>query len=83
MYAYQIPLIIDGSGLGFTYLYESERKYLAKPLIIQQPKEQVIKQFSRLNDTIFELKSVDFEQCNAFIPAKLLNAAKRNCTGLI
>src|SRR5690606_31922327 len=39
---------------------------------------QVIKQFSRLNDTIFELKSVDFEQYNAFIPAKLLNAARRD-----
>ena len=70
-------LIIDGSGLGFHYLYESE-EILGEAINNPTTKEQVIKQFSRLNDTIFELNHVDFEECNAFIPAKLLNAARRD-----
>ncbi len=69
-------LIIDGSGLGFNYSYESE-EILGEAINNPTTKEQVIKQFSRLNDTIFELNHVDFEECNAFIPAKLLNAARR------
>ena len=70
-------LIIDAEGLGFNYLYESE-EILGEAINNPTTKDQVIKQFSRLNDTIFELKSVDFEECNAFIPAKLLNAARRD-----
>lgn len=41
-------------------------------------KEEVIKQFSRLYDTIFRLNHVDFEEHNAFIPVKFLNAARRD-----
>ena len=70
-------LIINGSGLGFHYLYEGE-EILGEAMNNPTTKEQVIKQFSRLNDTIFELNHVDFEECNAFIPAKLLNAARRD-----
>ncbi len=70
-------LIIDGSGLGFHYLYESE-EILGVAINNPTTKEQVIKQFSRLNDTIFELNQVDFEECNAFIPVSLLNAARRD-----
>ncbi len=70
-------LIIDGSGLGFNYLYESE-EILGEAINKPTTKEQVIKQFSRLNDTIFELNHVDFEENNAFIPVKLLNAARRD-----
>ena len=78
VYAYpDSKLIIDGSGLGFHYLYESE-EILGEAINNPTTKEQVIKQFSRLNDTIFELGHVDFEECNAFIPAKLLNAARRD-----
>jgi putative protease len=77
VYAYpDSKLIIDGSGLGFNYLYESE-EILGEAINNPTTKEQVIKQFARLNDTIFELNRVDFEECNAFIPAKLLNAARR------
>jgi putative protease len=77
VYAYpDSKLIIDAEGLGFSYLYESE-ELLGKAINNPTTKEQVIKQFSRLNDTIFELKSVDFEESGAFIPAKLLNAARR------
>ena len=70
-------LIIDGAGLGFHYLYESE-EILGEAINNPTTKEQVEKQFSRLNDTIFELRHVDFEECNAFIPAKMLNGARRD-----
>lgn len=77
VYAYPgAKLIIDAKGLGFNYLYESE-EILGEAINNPTTKEQVVKQFSRLKDTIFELKSVDFEGWNAFIPAKLLNAARR------
>lgn len=78
VYAYpDSKLIIDAEGLGFNYLYESE-EILGEAINNPTTKEQVIKQFSRLNDTIFELNHVDFEEYNAFIPAKLLNAARRD-----
>lgn len=78
VYAYpNSKLIIEAEGLGFNYLYESE-EILGEAINNPTTKDQVIKQFSRLNDTIFLLNHVDFEECNAFIPAKLLNAARRN-----
>ncbi|QOX63484.1 U32 family peptidase [Anoxybacterium hadale] len=78
VYAYpDSNLIIDGSGLGFHYLYESE-EILGAAINNPTTKEQVIKQFSRLNETIFALNHVEFEECNAFIPVKLLNAARRD-----
>lgn len=70
-------LFIDAEGLGFHYFYESE-EILSEAINNPTTKEQVIKQFSRLNDTIFQLHQVDFEECHAFIPAKLLNAARRD-----
>ncbi|WP_324823067.1 U32 family peptidase [Sinanaerobacter sp. ZZT-01] len=69
-------LIVDAKGLGFHYLYESG-ELLSEAMNSPTTKEQVIKQFSRLNDTIFQLHSVEFEEQNAFVPAKLLNAARR------
>lgn len=77
VYAYpDSKLIIDAEGLGFNYLYESE-EILGEAINNPTTKDQVLKQLSKLNDTIFELNNVDFEECNAFIPAKLLNAARR------
>ena len=69
-------LIIEAEGLGFNYLYEGE-DILSEAINNPTTKEQVIKQFSRLNDTIFELNNVIYEECNVFIPAKLLNVARR------
>ena len=69
-------LIIEADGLGFNYSYESQ-EILGQAINNPTTKDQVIKQFSRLNDTIFQLNQVDFEENNAFIPAKLLNAARR------
>ena len=81
VYAYPgSKLIIEGGGLGFNYLYESE-EILGEAINNPTTKEHVIKQFSRLNDTIFELNHVDFEGYNAFIPAKLLNTARRDIVG--
>jgi len=78
VYAYpDSKLIIEGSGVGCNYLYEGD-EILSEAINNPTTKDQVIKQFSRLNDTIFELNHVDFEAYNAFIPAKLLNAARRD-----
>ncbi|MDW7662419.1 MAG: DUF3656 domain-containing protein [Bacillota bacterium] len=70
-------LVIEAKGFGFDYLYEGD-EILGKAINNPTTKEQVVKQLSRLNDTIFELKNVDYEDCGAFIPAKLLNAARRD-----
>ncbi|MBP1906330.1 putative protease [Paenibacillus turicensis] len=70
-------LVIEAEGLGFTYSYESEET-LGEAINNPTTKDQIIKQFSKLNDTIFALHRVDYEECNAFIPAKLLNAARRD-----
>lgn len=78
VYAYpDSKLIIDAEGLGFNYLYESD-ELLGEAINNPTTKDQVIKQLARLSDTIFELNHVEFEECNAFLPAKLLNAARRD-----
>ncbi len=77
VYAYpDAKLIIDAEGFGHQYLYESE-EILGEAINNPTTKEQVVKQLSRLNDTVFELGEVHFEEYNAFIPAKLLNSARR------
>ncbi|MDD3349382.1 MAG: DUF3656 domain-containing protein [Eubacteriales bacterium] len=70
-------LMIEAEGLGFHYSYEGE-EILGEAMNNPSTKEQVIKQFSKLNDTIFELHDVDFEEHNAFIPSKMLNVARRD-----
>ncbi|MBI9036477.1 MAG: DUF3656 domain-containing protein, partial [Bacteroidales bacterium] len=53
VYAYpDSSLIINADGLGFSYYYESGET-LSEAINNPTTKEQVIKQFSRLNDTIF------------------------------
>lgn len=77
VYAYpDSKLIVDAEGLGCHYLYESE-EILGEAINNPTTKEQVVKQFSKLNDTIFTLNDVEFEEYNAFIPVKLLNNARR------
>lgn len=77
VYAYgDSKLIIDAEGLGGQYLYESE-EILDQALKSPTSKDQLVKHFSKLNDTVFKLNHVEFEAYNAFIPAKLLNAARR------
>jgi len=77
VYAYpDAKLVIDAEGLGVQYFYESE-EFLSEAIKNPTTKEQVEKQFDRLGDTVFELGEVHFEEYNAFIPAKLMNAARR------
>lgn len=79
MKVYAFPdahLVIDAEGLGCSYLYESEEILEAaenKPTT----REQVEKQLSRLNDTVFTLQNLHFEEYDAFIPVKMLNQARR------
>ena len=77
VYAYpDAKLVIDAKGLGISYLYESEEA-LSEALTNPTTKEQVVKQLSKLNDTVFELGEVAFEGWNAFVPVKVLNTARR------
>ena len=69
-------LVIDADCNGIQYLYESE-EVLDQAEKNPTTKEQVEKQLGRLGDTVFDLGSVEFEEYNAFIPAKLLNNARR------
>lgn len=77
VYAYpDSKLVIDAEGLGCSYLYESE-ELLGEAINNPTTREQVVKQLSRLNDTVFTLGDVEFEEYNAFIPVKMLNNARR------
>ncbi len=77
VYAYpEAKLVIDAQGLGVHYLYESE-EVLGEAINNPTSKDQLIKQLSRLSDSVFQLNHVEYEECNAFIPAKLLNSARR------
>jgi len=77
VYAYPgSKLVVDAEGLGCHYLYESE-EILEEAKSNPTTKEQVVKQFAKLNDTIFTLGDLQFEECNAFIPVKILNNARR------
>lgn len=77
VYAYPgSKMTVEASGFGFNYVYESD-EVLDAAINNPTTKDQVIKQVSRLNDTVFELNHVEYEAYGAFIPAKLLNAARR------
>ena len=77
VYAYPgSRLVIDAEGLGCSYLYESE-EVLVEAVNSPTTKEQVVKQLSKLNDTVFALNNLEFEEYNAFIPVKMLNNARR------
>ncbi len=77
IYAYpNAHLVISAEGLGCSYLYEGD-EILNSAITNPTTKEQVVKQLSKLKDTIFYVGDVEFEECNAFIPVKLLNNARR------
>ena len=77
VYAYPgAPLTVDAEGLGVRCFYESEAVLEAADSRATT-EEQVRKQLSKLNDTVFYLESLDFEECGAFIPVKMLNQARR------
>lgn len=77
VYAYPgASLVIDAEGLGVNFLYDSG-EILEEAKNNPTTRQQVIKQLSRLNDTVFTLGDVEFEEYNAFIPVKMLNHARR------
>lgn len=77
VYAYPgATLVIDAEGFGLQYLYESE-EILEEAVNNLTDREQAVKHLSRLGDTVFSLGDVEFESYNAFVPAKLLNSARR------
>ena len=77
VYAYPgAALVIDAEGFGLQYLDESE-EILEEAVNNPTDREQVVKHLSRLGDTVFTLGDVEFESYNAFVPAKLLNSARR------
>ncbi len=77
VYAYpESHLVIDAEGLGCSFLYESE-EILQTAENRPTTREQVEKQLSRLNDTVFTLQNLQFEEYDAFIPVKMLNQARR------
>ena len=77
VYAYPgSKLVVNAEGLGQHFLYESE-EILEEAKNNPTTEEQVVKQFNKLNDTIFALNDLHFEECNAFIPVKMLNNARR------
>ena len=77
VYAYPgANLVIDAEGCGINYLYESD-EILEEAINNPTSKEQVEKQLSKLNDTIFKAGDIEFEEYGAFIPVKLLNNARR------
>ena len=77
VYAYPgATLVIDAEGFGLQHLYESE-EILEEAVNNPTDREQAVKHLSRLGDTVFTLGDVEFESYNAFVPAKLLNSARR------
>ena len=77
VYAYPgAPLTIDAEGLGTRCFYESE-EVLEAAENHPTTTEQVKKQLAKLNDTAFKLENLEFEECGAFLPVKMLNRARR------
>lgn len=76
VYAYSnTPLTITANVDNVFVTYEGDIVSEA----INQPtnEEQFIKQFSRLNDSVYELGIVEFNADNCFIPSKIINEARR------
>ena len=71
------PLVIDASGLGEHCTYTGSEE-LSEARSNPTTAEAVSKQLDRLKETVFELGCVECEDHNAFIPAKLLNAARKD-----
>ena len=71
------PLVVNAEAFGLEYTYEGD-EMLSEALKQPTTKDAVEKQLARLNDTIFALGEVEYEDCGAFVPAKMLNAARKD-----
>lgn len=70
------PLFAEAEAFGIRCSYEGE-EYLSEAVNQPTTQEAVRKQLDRLNDTVFFLNEVEYESCNAFVPAKQINAARK------
>lgn len=78
VYAYPgAPLVVTGTCEGHQATHESD-EILSEAFKQPTTKEAVAKQLARLNDTVFTLGEVEYEDNNAFVPAKMLNAARKD-----
>ncbi|MBQ9955625.1 MAG: U32 family peptidase [Eggerthellaceae bacterium] len=78
VYAYPgAPLSVDAEAFGLRCTYEGDEP-LSEALKQPTTREMVVKQLDRLNDTVFDLGKVDYEDNGAFVPAKMLNEARRS-----
>ena len=77
VYAYPgAALNVEAEGLGVRCGYTSE-EILEAAENRPTTAEQVKKQLAKLNDTVFTLQELVFEECGAFIPVKMLNQGRR------
>lgn len=77
VYAYSNnPLVINCSYKNYYLTYESE-DILSEAINKPTDESVFIKQFDRLNDTVYQLGNVNYNGDNCFIPAKLINDARR------
>lgn len=77
VYAYPgAPLVVEAKGLGQQCTFTGDET-LSEAINNPTGKDAAVKQFSRLNDTVFALGEVTFESDNAFVPAKLFNTARK------
>ena len=83
VYAYtNYPLVINCSYKNHYVTYEGQ-DILTEA--INKPTDEAIfvKQFDRLNDTVYSLGNVNYNGDNCFIPAKLINDARRQLVELM
>ena len=83
VYAYtNNPLVINCSYKNHYVTYEGQ-DILTEA--INKPTDEAIfvKQFDRLNDTVYSLGNVNYNGDNCFIPAKLINDARRQLVELM
>ena len=83
VYAYSNnPLVINCSYKNFYITYEGQ-DLLQEAINNPTDEERFTKQFDRLNDTVYELGHVEYNSDNCFIPAKLINEARRTIVELM
>ena len=83
VYAYtNNPLVINCSYKNYYVTYEGQ-DILTEA--INKPTDEAIfvKQFDRLNDTVYSLGKINYNGDNCFIPAKLINDARRQIVELM
>ena len=69
-------LEVEAQGLGCSCSWRGSEP-LSEARTRPTTAEDVAKQLNRLNDTVFFLEGVAYEDQNAFVPAKMLNAARK------